>query len=143
MKPWTAALTSRAAVRAPRWRRAAVRTSCCPRRAEHHPETFPAALPRRPPSAAGAEGPRLARRPPRRRRAACPAAVLAELNPDELVNADLKLSLAKQHRARNQAELPAETRRFFRKRQRQPHIVRGYFGGPHVRYGLDENLMIF
>ncbi|AJF69540.1 transposase [Streptomyces vietnamensis] len=56
-----------------------------------------------------------------------------ELNPDELVNADLKHSLPKQHRARDQAELAAETRRFFHRRQRQPHIVRGYFGGPHVR----------
>ncbi|MGC5004783.1 transposase [Streptomyces sp. DT203] len=66
-----------------------------------------------------------------------------ELNPDELVNADLKHSLAKQHRARNQAELAAETRRFFRKRQRQTHVVRGYFGGPHVRYVLGEDLMSF
>ncbi|MGW6396421.1 transposase [Streptomyces sp. NPDC055103] len=72
-----------------------------------------------------------------------------ELNPDELVNADLKHSPPKQHRARNQAELAAETRRFFRRRQRQrqrqrqPHIVRGYFGGPHVRYVLDENPMSF
>ncbi|MGW1186355.1 IS630 family transposase [Streptomyces sp. NPDC002559] len=66
-----------------------------------------------------------------------------ELNPDELVNADLKHSLPKQHRARVQAELAAETRRFFRRRQRQPHIVRGYFDGPHVRYALDENPMSF
>ncbi|WP_455770114.1 IS630 family transposase [Streptomyces cinereoruber] len=66
-----------------------------------------------------------------------------ELNPDELVNADLKHSLPKQHRARDQAELAAGTRRFFRRRQRQPHIVRGYFGGPHVRYVLDENPMSF
>ncbi|MDX3370180.1 IS630 family transposase [Streptomyces sp. ME02-6987-2C] len=66
-----------------------------------------------------------------------------ELNPDELVNADLKRSLPKQHRARNQAKLAAESRRFFRRRQRQPHIVRGYFGGPHVRYVLDENPMSF
>ncbi|NEC63838.1 IS630 family transposase [Streptomyces sp. SID9727] len=28
-------------------------------------------------------------------------------------------------------------------RQRQPHIVHGYFGGPHVRYVLDENPMSF
>ncbi|MFY1676993.1 transposase [Streptomyces sp. WMMC905] len=63
-----------------------------------------------------------------------------ELNPDELVNADLKHSLPRQHRARNQDELAAETRRFFRRRQRQPDIVRGYCGGPHVRY---ENPMSF
>nr|BFD87025.1 hypothetical protein StreXyl84_64260 [Streptomyces sp. Xyl84] len=62
-----------------------------------------------------------------------------ELNPDELVNAGLRYSLPKQHRARDQAELAAETRRFFRRRRRQPHIVRAYFGGPHVRYILDEN----
>ncbi|MFF6839359.1 hypothetical protein ACFY8X_11235 [Streptomyces tanashiensis] len=53
----------------------------------------------------------------------------------------LKHSLSKQHRARDQDELAAETRRFFRGRQRQPHVVRGYFGGPHVRYALDENPM--
>jgi transposase len=67
----------------------------------------------------------------------------SEPNPDEPVNADLKHSLPKQHRAREQAELAAETRRFFRRRQRQPHIIRGYFGGPHVHYVPDENPMSF
>ncbi|MFG2525666.1 hypothetical protein [Streptomyces sp. NPDC048527] len=38
------------------------------------------------------------------------------LNPDELVNADLEHSLPRQHRARSQAELTTETRRFFRRR---------------------------
>ncbi|ALO12410.1 transposase [Streptomyces venezuelae] len=66
-----------------------------------------------------------------------------ELNPDELVNADLKRSLPHTHRARNQAELAAGTRRFFRRRRRQPHIVRGYFGGSRVRYVLDENPLSF
>lgn len=60
-----------------------------------------------------------------------------ELNPDELVNADLKRSLPMHSRARDQAQLAAETRRFFHRRQRQPHIVRGYFGGRHVRYILE------
>ncbi|MFF9205825.1 helix-turn-helix domain-containing protein [Streptomyces sp. NPDC014986] len=60
------------------------------------------------------------------------------LNPDELVNAGLEHGLPKRHRARGQAELAAEPRRFLRRRQRQPHIVRGYFGGTHVRYVLDE-----
>ncbi|WP_455753957.1 transposase [Streptomyces griseus] len=41
-----------------------------------------------------------------------------ELNPDEMVNAYLKHSLSKQHRARDQAELAAETGRFSRRRQR-------------------------
>ncbi|MEN1891355.1 IS630 family transposase [Streptomyces mirabilis] len=62
-----------------------------------------------------------------------------ELNPDELVNADLNRSLPMHSRARDQAQLAAETRRFFHRRQRQPHIVRGYFGGSHVRYILEEN----
>ncbi|MFI9781757.1 transposase [Streptomyces sp. NPDC051956] len=66
-----------------------------------------------------------------------------ELNPDELVNASLKHSLAKQRRSRNQAELADEKRGFFRKRQGQPRFVRGYFGRPRVRYVLDENLMSF
>ncbi|MFJ1857548.1 transposase [Streptomyces anulatus] len=57
-----------------------------------------------------------------------------ELNPDELVNADLKRSLPHTHRARNRAALAAETRRFFHRRQPQPqpHIVTGYFKAPHV-----------
>ncbi|MGW5781296.1 transposase [Streptomyces sp. NPDC003863] len=66
-----------------------------------------------------------------------------ELNPDELAGAALGHSLPRQHRARDQAELAAETRRFFRRRRRRPHIVRGYFGGPRVRYVLDENPMSF
>ncbi|MFF8196757.1 IS630 family transposase, partial [Streptomyces bobili] len=36
-----------------------------------------------------------------------------------------------------QAQLATETRRFSHRRQRQPHIVRGYFGGPHVHYTLE------
>uniref|UniRef100_UPI004046EC5F hypothetical protein n=1 Tax=Streptomyces fradiae TaxID=1906 RepID=UPI004046EC5F len=60
------------------------------------------------------------------------------MNPDEPVNSDLKRSLPHTHRVRNQAELAAETRRFFHRRQRQPHVVTGYFKAPHVRYILDE-----
>ncbi|MGG7568930.1 IS630 family transposase [Streptomyces sirii] len=61
-----------------------------------------------------------------------------ELNPDKLVNADLKRCLPHTHRARNQAELTAETRRFFHRRQRQPHAITDYFKAAHVRYTLDE-----
>ncbi|WP_255253767.1 MULTISPECIES: winged helix-turn-helix domain-containing protein [Streptomyces] len=61
-----------------------------------------------------------------------------DLNPDELVDADLKRSLPHTHRARNQTELASETRRFFHRRQHQPHIVRGYFCGRHVGYVIDE-----
>ncbi|WP_431683748.1 transposase [Kitasatospora sp. KL5] len=66
-----------------------------------------------------------------------------ELNPDEPVNTDLKRSLPMRHRARNQSEPAAEARRFFHRRQRQPHIVRGYFHCPQVRYTLNENQLSF
>ncbi|WP_420882768.1 transposase [Streptomyces noursei] len=57
-------------------------------------------------------------------------AYASEPNPDELVNADLKRSPPMHSRARDQAQLAAETSRFYHRRQRQPHVVRGYFGGP-------------
>lgn len=72
-----------------------------------------------------------------------PPSYSPELNPDKLVNADLKHSLPYTHRAGNQAEAAAGTRRFFHRRQRQPHIVRGYFGGPRVRYLVDEKPLGF
>ena len=56
-----------------------------------------------------------------------------ELNPDELLNADLKRNV-NASRAHNVDRLANETRRFLRRRQRQPHIVRSYFQAPHVRY---------
>ena len=89
------------------------------------------------------EGPRLARRPPGRRRAALPAVVLARTQPRRAGQRRPQAQPPHAHRARNQAELAAEARRFFRRRQRQPHIVRGYFGGPHVRYVLNGNPMSF
>ncbi|MEV7214611.1 transposase [Kitasatospora cineracea] len=57
-----------------------------------------------------------------------------ETNPDELVNADLKRTLLPASQARNADQLADEVRRFFHRRQKQPHIVRGYSQGPHVRY---------
>ncbi|GAB2969067.1 hypothetical protein GCM10027184_17640 [Saccharothrix stipae] len=55
-----------------------------------------------------------------------------ELNPDELLDAELKRNV-NASRAHNVDRLAHETRRFLRRRQRQPHIVRGYFQAPHVR----------
>ncbi|MET4661688.1 transposase [Streptomyces sp. PvP037] len=66
-----------------------------------------------------------------------------ELNLDEVVNADLKRSLLMSSRTRHQAQLAAENRRFFHRRQRQPHIVRGYFDGLHIRCTLEENHLRF
>ncbi|WP_420713329.1 transposase, partial [Streptomyces sp. NRRL WC-3549] len=66
-----------------------------------------------------------------------------ELNPDELVNTDLKHSLPEQHPGPE----PGRTRRrnlpLVPQTPATAHIVRGYFGGPHVRYVLDENRMSF
>lgn len=58
-----------------------------------------------------------------------------ELNPDELLNADLERNV---HASRaHTAQRPAhDTRRFLRRRQRQPHLVRGYFQAPHVAYAI-------
>lgn len=55
-----------------------------------------------------------------------------ELNPDELVNADLKRSLPRHSRARDQAQLAAETRRFFHRRQRQPHTSSAATSAAHT-----------
>jgi transposase len=58
-----------------------------------------------------------------------------ELNPDELLNADLKHHV---HAARATSidDLARETRRFLHRRQRQPRLVTGYFHARHVRYTL-------
>jgi transposase len=58
-----------------------------------------------------------------------------ELNPDEILNADVKRHVHAS-RARSTDDLAHETRRFLRRRQRQPHIVRGYFHARHVRYTI-------
>jgi transposase len=57
-----------------------------------------------------------------------------ELNPDELLNQDVKSNSVGRRRARNQRELLSNVRRYLRSRQRQPHIVRKYFREKHVRY---------
>lgn len=49
-----------------------------------------------------------------------------EMDPDELVNADLRRSLPHNRRDRNRTELAAETRRFFHRRKRQPHVITGF-----------------
>ncbi|GAB2768540.1 hypothetical protein GCM10027072_79400 [Streptomyces bullii] len=58
-----------------------------------------------------------------------------ELHPDEILNADVKRHI---HAARAQSvdELAHETRRFLHRRQRQPHLVRGYSHARHVRYTI-------
>jgi transposase len=57
-----------------------------------------------------------------------------ELNPDELLNQDVKSNSQKTGRANNKEELMSKTRSFLRKRQKQPHVVKRYFMGKHVQY---------
>jgi transposase len=57
-----------------------------------------------------------------------------ELNPDELLNQDLKTNALGRRRPRDQHELIADTRSYLRRRQRQPELVSRYFDEPHVRY---------
>lgn len=57
-----------------------------------------------------------------------------ELNPDELLNQDLKTNALGRRRPRDQHELVSDTRSYLRRRQRQPELVSRYFHEPHVRY---------
>jgi len=57
-----------------------------------------------------------------------------ELNPDELLNQDLKTNALGRHRPRNQDQLVTDTRSYLRRRQRQPQLVSRYFDEPHVSY---------
>lgn len=57
-----------------------------------------------------------------------------ELNPDEMLNQDIKSSAVGRRRARNQEELISTVRKHLRIRQRQPNIVRKYFEEQHVQY---------
>lgn len=57
-----------------------------------------------------------------------------ELNPDELLNQDLKTNALGRRRPRTQDELVSDARSHLRRRQRQPELVSRYFQEPHVRY---------
>lgn len=57
-----------------------------------------------------------------------------ELNPDELVNQDVKSNALGRRRPRTRDEMVQDVRSHLHKRQRQPHIVRNYFQEQRVRY---------
>jgi transposase len=57
-----------------------------------------------------------------------------EINPDELLNQDVKSNTIRKNRPSQQDELVKNLRSYLRKRQMQPHIVANYFQGKHVRY---------
>jgi hypothetical protein len=57
-----------------------------------------------------------------------------QINPDELLNQDVKSNAVDRHRPGNQTELMSKVRSYLRSRQCKPHIVVNYFQGKHVQY---------
>ena len=57
-----------------------------------------------------------------------------EINPDELLNQDVKSNALGRQRPGNQSELMSKVRSYLRSRQLKPDIVANYFQGRHVRY---------
>lgn len=60
-----------------------------------------------------------------------------ELNPVELLNADLKHHVTATTSPRTQAELAAGARTHLRRRQNQPDRVKAFFGKGPVRYAAE------
>jgi hypothetical protein len=57
-----------------------------------------------------------------------------ELNPDEVLNQDVKSNALGRRRPEDQQEMVADLRAYLRSRQKKPQIVRNYFHEDHVRY---------
>jgi transposase len=57
-----------------------------------------------------------------------------ELNPDELLNQDVKTNAVRKKRAANKNELKRNLIGYLRSRQKRPSLVRRYFQAKHVRY---------
>jgi transposase len=57
-----------------------------------------------------------------------------ELNPDELLNQDIKTNALGKSRPTHKAEMVASLRSHLHHRQKQPHIIRNLFQEKHVRY---------
>lgn len=57
-----------------------------------------------------------------------------ELNPDELLNHDVKANAVGRQRPKDQAEMIENIRSYLRSTQRQPSIVQRYFHEKHVAY---------
>jgi len=57
-----------------------------------------------------------------------------QLNPDEMLNQDVKTNAVRRKPAANQADMLGNLRSYLHSRQRQPHLVRNYFHAPGVRY---------
>jgi site-specific recombinase XerD/transposase len=57
-----------------------------------------------------------------------------EINPDELLNQDVKSNALGRQRPADQTELMSKVRSYLRSRQCKPDIVANYFQGKHVQY---------
>lgn len=57
-----------------------------------------------------------------------------ELNPDELLNQDVKTNALGKSRPRDRPALMSAVRRYLHRRQKQPHVIRNLFQEKHVRY---------
>lgn len=60
-----------------------------------------------------------------------------DLNPDELLNNNVKSNAVGRKRAKDQPELVENVRSYLRSTQRQPQIVMNYFQEEHVRYAAE------
>ena len=60
-----------------------------------------------------------------------------ELNPDELLNQDLKSNVFSSGRPHTRDELVSQTRSYLRATQKRPDIVRAYFQEAHVNYAAE------
>ena len=57
-----------------------------------------------------------------------------ELNPDEMLNQDVKSTAVRRRRPRTQKQMLQNVRTHLRARQRKPELVKKYFEEEHVRY---------
>jgi transposase len=57
-----------------------------------------------------------------------------ELNPDELLNQDVKSNAVGRRRVKDQSEMISNVRSYLWSTQRRPDIVKSYFNEEHVRY---------
>jgi len=57
-----------------------------------------------------------------------------ELNPDDLLNQDVKTNALGKRRPQNRADMMSAVRRHLHRRQKQPHVIRNLFQERHVRY---------
>jgi transposase len=60
-----------------------------------------------------------------------------ELNPDELLNQDVKTNAHGRQRPQDQQAMLTNVRSYLRSTQKQPHVVKRYFDEEHVRYAAE------